>query len=281
MRRLIGGCVLMVILSQSANTTYAQHVKAPSAAEVFCRRLVKAKTIACTVQTYMLFSAATHEMSANLNPCQRYEVKAVRPNCLSEVGTPGYDWPSVGKAGNAQFTMAGNSLNVFRANAKGRIQIDTTRRYYVVGPALKSLSDYPKGSNDAIYAGLIFDKYPLIDPSESPAISFEPVPDETLHGITVAVYMERTVDHTGQWKLYFDKRTGELQQLSIFNTGRDGTLVEDDRVEYSHWQFDVKFPASTFDTTPPPGIESFEETMKRLKRKRAERQGKQPLGALR
>lgn len=118
-------------------------------------------------------------------------------------------------------------------------------------PATKDYLEEHSGALSCLNCRLILNPGMLVD--------YVSAPDERIGLTPVAVFIrdvtltDKPNAHVEDEVLYFAKDTGELMRWSYFEHEPNSQHIEFERVEYGDWKFNLRLPASTFSTKPPPG----------------------------
>lgn len=106
----------------------------------------------------------------------------------------------------------------------------------------------------------------LFTPDALKALKFKADGTDIIGGKTTAVYRQ-FLPNEGETVVYLDPKTRLPLRISNFGPDRQGDRAEMARTDFSNWQFNVKFPPNTFDTTPPAGFMTRDEKLKEMQKK--------------
>jgi outer membrane lipoprotein-sorting protein len=231
---------------------YAQSHSHAAKSQAPVYRLGQVKSVSFEATTYAL------DMFPAPKPPQfekqsQLAVKAVKPNLLR------VDVLWSGNQTNRTPTgvefLIRTGADPYISDGKTEFQMDKTLNVYRTA---KAQPDLTRMSTDGLHQmELLFDKNPLRH------YKFKFSRNAVLRGEPVALYSlkENNVRAGAGWyfltELYLSKKTGMPTQISEWGQDNKHHWVEDEREEYSHWQIIPTFPASTFDTTPPPGVKPY------------------------
>jgi hypothetical protein len=262
--------LLLAGVSRLSAQTPANKAKHPTGAPLPKLRTETAKTLAFKVSFSRWYQIPNGEPNHDqLNHVADYSVQLKRPIWLRLVDlTTTYDSRYIKDNKGSVHPMTG--VDSYVGNEKQQLTWDTLNKYYTLYPPAHTLTDTGKNVNSPyiIFPNLIF------TPNALTSLNFKADGSEVVNGKSVAVY-RRFPPNQGETIMYVDPQTRLPVRISTFGIdGWTGDRVEEKRVDFSNWQFEVKFPPNTFDTTPPSGYITREELMKQLR----ERMKKQAAG---
>ncbi len=226
--------------------------KMPDSVARFWKHLAKAKTITYTMKNLRHESwTATQPGQSILYVVNIYEVKARHPNRLRISVSPGRE-REVAEAGRVhrEFLNAGDTLYI--NNGIESITCNLQLRTYRTGKGISALSKDQNHAAQAAHKGWIFDTNAMD--------GYVLLPD-SLAGTSALVICSLTDPaHPGlEQKIYFDRKTGYLRQISDYEQDDKGSWWERDRQEFPFWDFDAELAADTFSVRPPRAYVTMEE----------------------
>lgn len=146
-------------------------------------------------------------------------------------------------------------------DGKQQMEWDAHTKTYSLFSAAHTLAD--PGKN--VTSPYLISPDLLFTPDALNTLKFKADGTEVVNSKSVAVY-RRFPPNQGETVIYVDLQTRLPVRISLFGFDRKGDRAEMARTDYSDWQFDVKFPPKTFDTTPPPGYVTMAEKLKAIQK---------------
>jgi peroxiredoxin len=214
--------------------------------------LITASSITFIARTWFAMFDDDDQPQPGLMPGQAFAVRARRPGCLriEEVHADPVVQAAIRRAG----CCSGTPFGVFVCDGIRQCELCITSRLHIEGEAAPALAHIQsqRGLPKWIGVDVLF--------ADNPLDGFAPRGEEILEGVPVIVYVQKLFQHEElrHRRLYLAKETGWPVRLSVFQPGTPGTSeteVEMRRTNFTDWEWNVPLPDSTFNATPPPGME--------------------------